>query len=118
MIDASLERVLAAVSGVEAVVLVDGDGMVISAVGPRRDTMELVAASYMDLARRAMGAHREGDLAPPEELMLAGAGGSVVFRVVGGEYGLIAVLGPNGLLGKLRFELRKAGARIGPELQS
>ena len=117
MLDASLERVLEAVPGVEAVALVDGDGMVVSAVGARREAMELVAASYVDLARRARGAHHEGDLAPPEEIMLTGAGGSVVFRGVAGDYGLIAVLGPNGILGKLRFELRKAGARIAPELE-
>ena len=76
MLDASLERVLEAVPGVEAVALVDGDGMVIAAAGARRESMELVAASYVDLARRAAGAHREGDLAPPEEMMVAGAGGS------------------------------------------
>jgi predicted regulator of Ras-like GTPase activity (Roadblock/LC7/MglB family) len=117
VLDASLVRVLEAVPGVEAVALVDGDGMVVSVVGARREAMELVAASYADLARRAMGAHHEGDLAPPEEMMLAGAGGSVVFRSVAGDYGLIAVLGPRGLLGRLRFELRKAGATIGPELE-
>jgi predicted regulator of Ras-like GTPase activity (Roadblock/LC7/MglB family) len=115
--DDSLRDVKDSVDGVRAVVLVDRDGMVVSAAGDRRDALELIAASYMDLARRAMSAHREGGLGPADEMMLCGPEGSVVFRTVADEYGLLAVVGPEGILGRIRFELRKVGARVRPELE-
>jgi predicted regulator of Ras-like GTPase activity (Roadblock/LC7/MglB family) len=98
--------------------LVDGDGMVVSAVGEHAgDALELIAASYMDLARRAAAAGREGGFEPPREMTVSGASGAVVIRAITEGYGLVAVLAPDSLVGRARFELRKLGSRLGPELE-
>jgi predicted regulator of Ras-like GTPase activity (Roadblock/LC7/MglB family) len=116
--DEILQSLQDRLDGIRAVVLVDRDGMVVASVGKSGDSLELIAASYMDLARRAIATHREGELGAPEELMACGAESSVVFRAVTGDYGLLAVVGPRGILGRVRFELKKVSARVRPELES
>jgi predicted regulator of Ras-like GTPase activity (Roadblock/LC7/MglB family) len=114
----SLRRVLDAVAGARTVMVVDRDGMVISAIGEHTgDALELIAASYMDLARRAAEAGREVGIDPPREVTLSGPAGSVVIRSMVEGYGLLAVLRPDALVGHARFELRKLEARVGPELE-
>jgi len=114
----SLRRTRDAVAGARTVILVDGDGMVVSAVGEHAgDSLELIAASYMDLARRAAAAGREGGFEPPREMTVSGASGAVVIRAITEDYGLVAVLEPDSLVGRARFELRKLGSRLGPELE-
>jgi predicted regulator of Ras-like GTPase activity (Roadblock/LC7/MglB family) len=91
--------------------------MVVSATGDHAgEALELIAASYMDLARRAGEAGREVGLDPPREMTLSGAAGSVVIRAMSEGYGLVAVLQPDSLVGRARFELRKLASRLGPEL--
>jgi predicted regulator of Ras-like GTPase activity (Roadblock/LC7/MglB family) len=99
-------------------VLVDGDGMVVAAAGDGpREALELIAASYMDLARRAAYANREGDLEPPSEMTVAGPSGAILYQAITGDYGLLAALDPEGLAGRARFELRKLAVRLVPELE-
>jgi predicted regulator of Ras-like GTPase activity (Roadblock/LC7/MglB family) len=118
MFEASLRRTRDAVSGARTVMLVDGDGMVVSAVGEHAgDSLELIAASYMDLSRRAADAGREGGFDPPREMTVSGGSGTVVIRAIGEGYGLVAVLEPESLVGRARFELRKLEARLAPELE-
>jgi predicted regulator of Ras-like GTPase activity (Roadblock/LC7/MglB family) len=114
----SLREARDAVAGARTVMLVDGDGMVVSAVGEHTgDSLELIAASYMDLARRAAAAAREGESDPPREVTVSGDSGTVVIRTITEGCGLIAVLEPGSLLGRARFALRKLGSRLGPELE-
>lgn len=118
MFEASLRKALDAVVGAQTVMLVDRDGMVVSAVGQHTgDALELIAASYMDLARRAVEAGREGGFEPPREMTFSGASGTIVIRAVSEGYGLLAVLDPESLVGRARFELRKLEVRLGPELE-
>jgi predicted regulator of Ras-like GTPase activity (Roadblock/LC7/MglB family) len=118
VLDDSLQSLRDQVDGVRAVMLVDRDGMVVSAVGESRESLDLIAASYMDLARRVIATHEEGELGAPQDLLVCGAESSVVFRVVARDYGLLAVLGPRGIPGRVRFELRKVSALVWPELES
>ena len=98
--------------------VVDRDGMVVSAVGQHTgDALELIAASYMDLGRRAAKSGREAGLDPPQEMTLSGGSGAVVLRPMSEGYALLAVLDPDSLVGRARFELRKLASRLGPELE-
>jgi predicted regulator of Ras-like GTPase activity (Roadblock/LC7/MglB family) len=118
MFDDRLREAREAIPGARAVLLVDSDGMVVVAAGDGPgDSLELLAASYADLARRTADANREADLEPCNEMTASGAAGAVVFRAVNADYGLLAVLGPGSLLGRARFEVRKLAARVAPELE-
>ena len=98
-------------------ILVDRDGMIVArAGGGASPSHEIFAASYMDLARRLNAAHEEAEFGSPRDVMVSGPSGAVAFQAVTSDYGLIAVLGPDGILGRVRFELRKAGASLLPEL--
>jgi len=107
-----------AIAGARTLLLVDGDGMVVSSVGEHSgDALDLIAASYMDLARRASTAGDEAGFDPPREMTVSGASGAVVLRAIAEGYGLVAVLEPDSLVGRARFELRKLGSLLGPELE-
>jgi predicted regulator of Ras-like GTPase activity (Roadblock/LC7/MglB family) len=116
MIERSLRAVRRDVAGVQAVMLVDGQGMLVAAVGGQRSTLDVVAASYTDLVRRAAGANREADLEDTDEMIVTGGFGAVVYQGVTGEYGLLALLTPRALVGQARFALRHAAAALVPEL--
>jgi predicted regulator of Ras-like GTPase activity (Roadblock/LC7/MglB family) len=118
MFDEVLERVKDAAGGVEAVLLVDRDGMIIArAGGAGSPSHEVFAASYVDIARRVTAAHEEAEFGSIRDLMVSGPSGAVAFQAITPDYGLIAVLAPDGILGRARFELRKAGASLLPELE-
>jgi predicted regulator of Ras-like GTPase activity (Roadblock/LC7/MglB family) len=114
----SLRKALDAVAGARTAMVVDRDGMVVSAVGEHTgDALELIAASYMDLGRRAAQSGREAGLEPPREMTLSGSSGAVVLRSIGQGYALLIVLEPDSLIGRARFELRKLASRLEPELE-
>jgi len=118
MLEDSLKKMAQGVGDLRAVLLVDKDGMVVSAAGTGEDSpRDLMAASYMDIARRLSAANREAEMEPPEEVMTTGPFGSVLFRAVTRDYGLLALLGPDSILGQARFELRKVASGLLPELE-
>lgn len=112
-----LKRIVDEVEGASCALLAGFDGMVVAAAardgGPSPD---LVAASMADLFRKTRAAHGDAGLAAPAEFTSGGPAGCVVVRLVTPEYVLAVVLGPEGSLGRARFELRKASAVLEPEL--
>ncbi len=117
MLDETLAVVKASVAGARAALLVGMDGMIVAGKGDDGDLpWDLVVASYADLVRRTASVHREAGIEDPVELMVTSAGASMVFRAVTPDYALLVVLPPGGAIGRARFELRKAAARILPEL--
>jgi predicted regulator of Ras-like GTPase activity (Roadblock/LC7/MglB family) len=106
------------VEGVRVAILSGFDGMVVaqSGSGPDDPPADLLAATLADLFRKVEAAHREAGLPPPREMTAGSADGTLAARAVTQEYLLIALLGPGGGLGRLRFELRRAAVRIEPEL--
>ena len=117
MIDEVLKRLLADVEGARCVLLASHDGMVVGAAvaadGPAPDVL---AASLADLFGKVGVAHRDAGLARPREFTSGGSSVCAVLRAVTPLYLLVAVLDGIGGLGKTRFELRKAAARLEPEL--
>jgi predicted regulator of Ras-like GTPase activity (Roadblock/LC7/MglB family) len=119
MFEEVLREVCAKVHGMRAALLVDRDGMVVASArdGNGAASLDMVAAAFMDLARRAAKAGEDVEMGLAEELLVGGPSGSVLYRAVAPDYGLLGVLGPEGLPGRARFELRRAGAKLRPELE-
>lgn len=117
MFDEVLRSVREQVEGVRAVLLLGADGVLVAGEGPRDPSWEVLAASYADLARKSARLHGEADLPAPDEWVVSCASASFVLRVVTPEYLLLAEVEPGGILGRARFELRKAASRILPELE-
>lgn len=116
MIQSCLEEVRRVVDGVRAVMLVDGHGMLVAGVGGERAALDVVAASYADIARRTTRANRDAELEAVSELMATGEFGAVVYHVVTGEYALLVLLAPEALVGHARYALRQTAAALIPEL--
>ncbi|ANM28548.1 hypothetical protein ABI59_01320 [Acidobacteria bacterium Mor1] len=117
-LDACLEQVQDLVEGVRAVFLVGMDGMI--AAGSSRSeagTWEFTVASYIEIVRKTVAAHREGELAGPTELVVSTSDAHFIFRALTDEYALFTILDTrSGSLGRARFEMRKAANQILPEL--
>jgi predicted regulator of Ras-like GTPase activity (Roadblock/LC7/MglB family) len=117
MIDEVLKRLLSDLAGARCVLLASHDGMVVAAaVAADGPAPGVVAASLADLFGKVGMAHREAGLARPREFTSGGSTVCAVLRAVTAQYLLVAVLDGIGGLGKTRFELRKAAARLEPEL--
>ena len=117
MLEEPLQAIPETVEGVRLVMLVDKDGMLVCRAGSSETDAEVVAVSYTDLARQIGRVHAEAELDPPSEMVVAGHQGAVLFQHVTEEYGLIAQLEPEATLGRVRYEMRKAAAKLRPELE-
>jgi predicted regulator of Ras-like GTPase activity (Roadblock/LC7/MglB family) len=115
--DEVLRHVLDQVEGASCVLLAGRDGVVVAAAvrdgGP---SPEAIAAAMSELLRRADSASRDAELGSTGELTVGGAAGHVVLREVASGYLLAAALAPHAILGRARFELRKAAMILHPEL--
>jgi predicted regulator of Ras-like GTPase activity (Roadblock/LC7/MglB family) len=117
MLDEVVNGALEATDGAVAVLLFDKDGMIVARRGPAEGpSWELIAASWTDLLRRVEAANREAGREPPTELIMVSAGFTLVMRPVASGYALALALGPEGIVGRARYELAKAAERLRPEL--
>lgn len=113
----TLRIVLDNVEGARTVMIVGRDGMIVATTGEVEESgSDTLAAAYADLARKIAAANRDTGLGPPREFVAGCAEATVVWRDVNGEYGLVALLRPDGSLGRARYELAKAGEKILPDL--
>ena len=116
MLDELLTALRRGIPGTRAVLLVDSDGMVVAGEGDVDSPWELVGAASADLVRRAVSAHAEAGLAPPAELSWASGSGTLLYRAVTDDYGLLVALGRDGLAGRARWLMRHTAVRLLPEL--
>lgn len=118
MLEQTLERAAGTVEGIRGIWLIAMDGVPVAGTGDPGDLpLEFIQASWADLLKKAGNANREAELDPPTELVMTCPTAKLVMRAVTGEYGLIAVLAPDGNLGRTRYELLKAGVELRPELE-
>ena len=118
MINDALQQAAAADDGIDGVFLVAMDGMEVARSGDPGDfPLEFMAASYADIMRKLEAVGKEADFDLPAELMVTGSGRNLIFRTVTPEYGLLAVVAPGGILGRVRYELGKAARILRPELE-
>ena len=119
MLHEALEQVAAAAQGIDGVYLIAMDGMEVARSGDPGDfPLEFMAASYADIMRKLEAAGKEADIEAPTELLVTTAGRKLIFRTVTAEYGLLAVVAPGGISGRVRYELIKAARLLRPELES
>ncbi len=117
MLNEALERAAVRSAGIQGVFLIAMDGMEVARSGdPGEFPLEFIAATYADLMKRLISCSREADEAVPRELMVTSAGKKLIFRTVTPDYGLLAVLGQDGLTGRARYELLRAAVALEPEL--
>jgi len=118
-LEAPLRAILESVSGATAAALLGLDGMPVASAGTRQDVpLDLIAASYADLVRRADRCATECGLSETRELILASDRAVLVVRVVTPEYALVVVLEADGSLGRARYEMHKASLGLLQELSA
>ena len=83
-------------------------------MGERRSTKPVSAGEGEGSAEAA--AHREAGLAPAAELSWGGGSGTLLYRAVTPEYGLLVALSGDGQTGRARWLMRQTAARLLPEL--
>lgn len=118
MLEQTLERAAGMVEGIRGIWLIAMDGVPVAGTGDPEDLpLELIQATWADLLKKAGTANREAEMEPPTELLMTCPNLRLVMRAVTDEYGLLAVLAPDGNLGRTRYELLKAGIELRPELE-
>jgi predicted regulator of Ras-like GTPase activity (Roadblock/LC7/MglB family) len=116
MLDEVLTALRRAVPGVRAALLVGADGMLVAGGGEAGLSWELIGAATADLVRKSAAAHREAGLAPAAELSWGGGSGTLLYRALTPEYGLLVALACDAETGRARWLMRKTAARLLPEL--
>lgn len=116
MLDELLRSLRQAVPGTRAALLVDAQGMVVAGGGEVGSPWDLIGAVTADLVRRSAAAHREAGMAPAAELSWGGSSGTLLYRAVTSEYGLLVALSRDGEAGRARWLMRGTAARLLPEL--
>ena len=102
--------------GVRGVVVIGDDGIIVerNSVDPGFD-MELASVEYVGSCRdiqRAMESLESGEL---EEVTVLTEKNKLLLRTISPGYFLVIILGPEGSLGRGRFELKRATYELAPE---
>ncbi len=117
MLNDTLKEAAASVAGIDGVFLVGMDGMEVARSGDPGDfPLEFMAVSYAGIMRKLEAAGKEAAFEPPSELVVTTAERKLIFRMVTADYGLLAVVGPGGITGRVRWELMRAARTLRPEL--
>ena len=116
MLDELLSALSARLPGSRAALLVGADGMLVAGKGDAGSPWDLIGAATADLVRKSAAAHREAGLVPAAELSWGSGSGTLLYRAVTPEYGLLVALGRDGETGRARWLMRRTAARLLPEL--
>ncbi len=111
-----LERICARVGGAIGAVIIAEDGIVVErhAADPALD-LELASVEFVGAVRelrRATAAVEAGEM---EELIVTNAGRLTLLRLIGPGYYLLLLMAPTGLVGRGRYELRRAAIELAAE---
>ena len=117
MLDQVMDEISRRADGFRGVALVGMDGVpLVRREGEGSPDLDLCSAEYASMVRQlaGMGANECcGDLRSFASL---GARGGLLLERVTDDYFLILALGPQGSVGRGRYELRRAALRLIPEL--
>lgn len=117
MLDDTLKRYAGRDKGFRGLYLVGLDGMPVAGTGPLDDlSVDDLVASYAELLRRIAGTHQDVNLGAPSEVVVSTEGSRVILRALTDEYGLMAVLDADAVLGRARYEMTRVARELGPEL--
>src|SRR5262245_31380745 len=116
MLDEVLSALRRDVPGARAALLVGADGMLVAGAGEAGPSWELIGVATADLVRKSAAAHREAGLVPAAELSWGGGSGTLLYRALTPEYGLLLALSAEAQTGRARWLMRRTAARLLPEL--
>ena len=74
--------------------------------------LDVAAAEFTSLVRNAQKAGKDTGLGELRELMISLDGAVVIMRLLGRDYFVVLAIGPDGNLGRARYELRKAELQL------
>ncbi len=111
-------EVRGSIEGAAVALVVGLDGMVVAGSGESTiaSSWDVLAAHYVEILRRAREASREAKTEPPGEVMISSTSGTTLLRSLAEGYALLVVLHAGAIVGKARYDLRRAAARILPEI--
>jgi predicted regulator of Ras-like GTPase activity (Roadblock/LC7/MglB family) len=111
-----LERICARVEGALGAVIIAEDGIIVERHAPDASLdLELASVELVGAAReirRATVAVEAGEL---EELLVSNTARLSLLRLIGPGYYLLLHLSPGALVGRGRYELRRAAHELAPE---
>jgi predicted regulator of Ras-like GTPase activity (Roadblock/LC7/MglB family) len=112
----TLERVCARVEGSLGAVIIAEDGIVVErhVANPSLD-LELASVELVGAAREIRRATTAVDAGELEELLVTNAGRLSLLRLIGPGYYLLLHMAPTSLVGRGRYELRRAAHELAGE---
>lgn len=109
MFDETLNAILSKAEGSVGALIMGLDGISVArAGGDAAIDIDVIAAEYTALLRKAMRHADDLPLGPLREIALAADRFCFLIKPITSEYFLVVVLRSHGGLGRARFELRKA----------
>ena len=108
-----LQEILDRVPGALGAAVVGIDGIVVEkAVATRDLNIDVAAAEGINVVKRAVASSREDGAEPLEEMTISTRARCTILRVIGSDYYLCLVTGPEAIPGQARFEAWKAGLQL------
>jgi predicted regulator of Ras-like GTPase activity (Roadblock/LC7/MglB family) len=118
MLRETLREISERVEGVEAVLLISQDGLVVESVETRSDLdYEMLTAELAALVRAIADNHRELDNGPIQSFRVETDRYQLILSRVNDDFSLLLVTGANSTRGRARFELRRAPLALAAELE-
>ena len=112
-----LSRISDRIGGTLALSLVARDGIPVSSVASDPDLdLDLLAAELIAQARAVTENHRDLHMGELLQFSVSTDRLTLIVSTVAPEYYLLLVLGPEGNLGRARFELKRARLLLEPDL--
>jgi predicted regulator of Ras-like GTPase activity (Roadblock/LC7/MglB family) len=111
-----LERICNRVEGALGALIIAEDGIVVErhAASPAID-LDLAAVEFVGAGREIKRATESVDAGELEEMIVTNRARVTVLRLIGPGYYLLLVMDPGGLLGRARYELRRAAIELADE---
>jgi predicted regulator of Ras-like GTPase activity (Roadblock/LC7/MglB family) len=107
-----LKQIVNKVEGTVGVLIMGLDGIAIEQQieDPRNydGQLSIIAAAYATLLRNSMRTSSDVGVGALQEMTVISGNLTLVIKLINPEYFLLIALGPNGNIGRARFELRKA----------
>ena len=113
-----LESMIERTEGSLGALIMGTDGIAVEKVmadGGADANLDVAAAEFTSLVRSAQRAGNDTGLGGLRELVVSLEGAMLLMRVLTKDYFVVLAIGPEGNLGRGRFELRKAELKLAKE---
>ena len=113
-----LQQILENTDGSLGVLIMGTDGIAVEKVlqpEANEANLDVAAAEFTSLVRSAQRTSNDMQLGKLNELVISCENVNVIIRLFSQEYFIVLALGPDGNIGRGRYELRKAELRLARE---